>query len=102
MINNAENNDMVVKINSKTVWKFLFFAMSAILIYTQIFGIVITPLAALGKKISGTNAGTGAKISASTDGSKVQDDVADLKAVVLPASGWLMMAKVRRRWTSIC
>ena len=39
------------------------------------------------KKISGTNAGTGAKISASTDGSKVQDDAADLKAVVLPASG---------------
>lgn len=85
-----EHNNVSIKVNKETLWKFLFFIVSAAFIYTQAFGVAIGPLNALGKKISGTNANVKNKTTISSnlpDGSKIRDDAADIRAVVLPAAG---------------
>lgn len=86
----SEEKSLSMKVSKETVWKFLFFAVSAAFIYTQIFGVLINPLAALGQKIRGGKADTAGKTKISDnlpDGSQIKDDAADIRAAVLPADG---------------
>lgn len=91
----SDEKNLSIKVNKETVWKFLFFTVSAAFLYTQVFGVAIRPLAFLGEKISGAKADTSGKTKVSAgaldvDGSKIKDDAADIRAAVLPADGAIL------------